>query len=277
MADETKPLVTDTPAPGTEATVAETKPAQDTQAELPEKYKGKSPAELAAILDEKEKFIGRQADEVGKFRQLESEVGQLRDYLGNLTTILTQGRQEQQPREPEPKEEFDFVNPDKWFNRKIAEERKRWEQEQTRRDGQRYVTEAQTNFSIGKGLAYKQNPRLYEGIEKDVEAFMFNAAKGGLPKEQLTVTENWDLVAKNIRMNRGEFDRIMPQTTKGMTATDVGTPAKPATRDPYEDDVLIDDDTRDFMRKEGISEKDAVEIIRSEQQAARKGLNRRPR
>lgn len=42
--------------------------------DIPAKYRGKSPAELARIAAEQEKFIGRQAQEVGEVRQLADQL-----------------------------------------------------------------------------------------------------------------------------------------------------------------------------------------------------------
>ena len=48
--------------------------SQEPEDDLPEKYKGKTPAELARMHQEAEKLIGRQAQEVGESRRLLDEV-----------------------------------------------------------------------------------------------------------------------------------------------------------------------------------------------------------
>ena len=49
-------------------------PVVDEDDDIPVKYRGKSPAELARIAAEQEKFIGRQAQEVGEVRQLADQL-----------------------------------------------------------------------------------------------------------------------------------------------------------------------------------------------------------
>ena len=74
--------------------------------DLPEKYKGKTAAELARMHQEAEKLLGRQS----------SEVGELRKVVDSY--IQTQLSQQQAPQEPEDEIDF-FVDPDKAVARAI--------------------------------------------------------------------------------------------------------------------------------------------------------------
>lgn len=58
-------------APDTE--IEETSPANEIE-ELPEKWRGKSAAELVRLIEEKEAMIGRQSNEVGGYRKLVDEL-----------------------------------------------------------------------------------------------------------------------------------------------------------------------------------------------------------
>ena len=74
---------------------------------IPEKYKGKSVAEIAKMHEEAEKLIGRQANEVGELRKLTDEI--LKQQLANS-----------QPKKEEQGNEVDFwSDPDTYLNKKL--------------------------------------------------------------------------------------------------------------------------------------------------------------
>lgn len=75
--------------------------------DVPEKYKGKSLAEIAKMHEEAEKLIGRQANEVGELRKLTDEI--LKQQLANT-----------QPKQEEQSTEVDFwSDPDTYLNKKL--------------------------------------------------------------------------------------------------------------------------------------------------------------
>lgn len=67
--------------------------------DLPEAYRGKSAAELAKIIADKESMIGRQAQEVGTLRQ---EIGQLRDLSDRLLDRQASASRSASRDEPHP-------------------------------------------------------------------------------------------------------------------------------------------------------------------------------
>lgn len=74
---------------------------------VPEKYKGKSVAEIARMHEEAEKLIGRQANEVGELRKLTDE-------------ILKQQLASSKPTQEEQATEVDFwSDPDTYLNKKL--------------------------------------------------------------------------------------------------------------------------------------------------------------
>lgn len=81
---------------------------EEAQAEVPERFAGKTQAELATMLVEAERFRGKQANEVGDLRKSV-------DTLLQAQLVAAQGQT------PEVEEEIDFfTNPDEAVNRKIA-------------------------------------------------------------------------------------------------------------------------------------------------------------
>ena len=80
---------------------------EEVKDDLPEKYKGKSAADIARMHEEAEKLIGRQANEVGELRKLTDE-------------ILKQQLASQKPTQQEEVSEVDFwSDPDTYLNKKL--------------------------------------------------------------------------------------------------------------------------------------------------------------
>ena len=85
----------------------ETAAPEEVKDDIPEKYKGKSVAEIAKMHEEAEKLIGRQANEVGELRKLTDEI--LKQQLANA-----------QPKQQEQAQEVDFwSDPDTYLNKKL--------------------------------------------------------------------------------------------------------------------------------------------------------------
>lgn len=102
------PITDDLSTFETEAQEPEVSEAQteETDDEIPEKYRGKSPAELARMHQEAEKLLGKQSQEVGEYRKL---------FDQHVQGQLSQVNQQQ-----EPEEEVDFFeDPDTAVSRAI--------------------------------------------------------------------------------------------------------------------------------------------------------------
>jgi hypothetical protein len=82
------------------------KQVEEVKEDLPEKYKGKSAAEIARMHEEAEKLIGRQANEVGELRKLTDE-------------ILKQQLASQKPKQQEETEVDFWADPDTYLNKKL--------------------------------------------------------------------------------------------------------------------------------------------------------------
>ena len=82
------------------------KQVEKVEDDLPEKYKGKTAAEIARMHEEAEKLIGRQANEVGELRKLTDEI--LKQQLAS------------KPQQQEEAPEVDFwADPDTYLNKKL--------------------------------------------------------------------------------------------------------------------------------------------------------------
>lgn len=242
---------------------------QDTPVGDP-RYSGKSPSELVGILGEKEKQIGRLGDEVGKVRQLETEVSTLKDYIYNLAF------QRESVKEPEPeKPAFDYTNPDAYIEKRVASIKQELVREYQAQEMRKSQAEAQIAFQAGKRDAYQGNKELFDGIERDVEGFLWNQARSGqIHPRLLGDKQTWVNIAQGIRLMRGETDMLMPKKTQPMRAADMETPSR-TKHDIEEGDVYLDDEERELAKNLGISEKEALEILRSEGKQRSAGANKR--
>lgn len=79
---------------------------QGVEDDLPEKYKGKSAAEIARMHAEAEKLIGKQANEVGELRKLTDEI--LKQQLASV-----------QPKQQQETEVDFWSDPDTYLNKKL--------------------------------------------------------------------------------------------------------------------------------------------------------------
>lgn len=92
--------------PGTDD-VQESQSGEHSEEELPDKYRGKSAADIARMHQEAEKALGRQGNEIGELRRVFDDF------------VQTSARSQQQPQQ-EPAEEVDyFVDPKSAVQRQI--------------------------------------------------------------------------------------------------------------------------------------------------------------
>jgi len=255
VADELTGQVADTPIPGA-ANEPET-PATDGGVDtLPPEYSGKSTADLAKILKDKQGFIEKQAEEIGELRRLREEVSYLKGAIESRQ--YERGMEVGQPEKPE-EFEFDFTRPkesvERLLDARLAQERKALEN----RERARNAWESQAAFERGKRTAYEKDPALYRGIERDIETALFNAWKAGAAtKETLENPKTWRTAAIYLRDDRGELDGVIGRRPVTPATTERPSAVKP--RD--EDEVAWDERDRREMARWGIGEKEALEGLK---------------
>ena len=265
MALESALPTSETPAStGTEQ--AQNAPSGEAQAtpEIEPQYAGKTPQELVNIIKEKEKFIGQQSNEaVGKVRSLEERLNYIQQAIESRPV-------QQAPVEQRPQRQFDITEPERYINETVDEKLTRFGSFLAQREAQREQRETIASIATGRKTAMKENPRLYEGIEGTVE----QAIRMGLSQkiiDPMTASnpDTWEAVAQRLRLERGEYDRVVPQAKKPMSATQ--TEAPNGRRSTTDDDIELTDEDRISAKQWGITEKEYVESVRRGRQMARKG------
>jgi hypothetical protein len=216
---------------------------------LPEKLVGKSAEEIAAGYLELEKKLGEQGRELGELR-------------ARVPQYQPQPQYYPQPQTQVPMPEFDYGKPEESVSRIVEARLEQERQQRAMYDVGRQATEAELNFNIAKEIAVSRNPRLYEGIERDVEAAAQVATRQwGLNPALLRDPKTLDRIAANIRFERGEYDRFQKPGVQPPQPSHSATPNLTRTAKAG---VELDDDSRRLAKEFGLSEQEAREIIEKE-------------
>lgn len=248
----TEPSPAPAAAPATEAT-------PQAPVIVPEKLAGKSAEEIASQYLELEKKLGEQGRELGELR---SRIPQQPQFQPPPPQFYPQ-----QPIQPEPRIEFDYGKPEESVIRIVDHlVEKRLEAERQNRathEVRQREQEAQVNYQSGRDTALKSNPRLFEGIEADVDQIMQTGYRQlGWHPAILRDPKAWERAAVNLRFDRGEYDRLAKPSIQPPQPSHTAVPnlAKSETKAGVE----LDDDTRKMAKEFGISEQEARDIIEKE-------------
>jgi hypothetical protein len=246
--------VTENETPDAPVTEAAPEAAPETTPKDP--YDGKSADDLKAMLKDAQKQIGKQSTEVG-------EVRRLREEMESLKQAVTRPQFDPgvyYPPQPAPEEEFDYANP-KASVEKLVEKRLNAERQQyLMRQAQENARDAQAGFENAKKVAYRDNPELFKGIERDVEGQLFQAWKmGAADKRMLGDPQTFVAAATLVRLNNGTLGEVY-QSRKTVTAPKMETPNSRRSADEG-DSVVLGRSARKFMEESGMTEKEALEAL----------------
>jgi len=248
--------------------------APEQQVETPEKYRGKSPEELASILQEQEKLMGRQAKELGDLRkqveQFQSMMAQFAPQIGIGQPPMGQMGFGIQPGVPDqfgqipyygggvdgaelPPDEIPTVQDvDKLVEMKIQQreaERMAWEE-------QRRVMEASMYLNTGRENAIKRNPKLYEGIDQQVATTIYNSfLSGAITPLQLADPQTWEKTALMVRAAMGEYDLSKYVNQPSPPPASIPYTERPQTVKPSEEksSATLTEEQKMFVRLAGFN------------------------
>ena len=210
-------------------------PQGDTGTPAKKPYDGKTPEELQAILDEKEKMIGKQAQEVGDLRAKASELENKLSFQSQFGNQPTQepnpfdtqfGKVEPETGTPEATatDPLFWNNPKEQYN-KWADERdsKRLEESQKR------DTEIRTDIYQAKPVieqAKKEAPHLFAGLsDQELEMALYNGRANNLvTRHALGDVKTYKQAAMWIQGEKSQY-QFNPAST--------GSPVPPAETGSY--------------------------------------------
>lgn len=214
-----------------EGSTAQAAPEQTTEPKVDDKFAGKTPEQLIAMVQERDQTISRQGTEVGEIRRefdrLREEQRQIELARQQREAMLLQQRQA----EPEPQDDpdFDFTKPVDSVKRTVLpdvfREFERRDQEARQRELLREQERAKFCFMEGQAKMSGSKSKLYEGIESDISNYLANEYFAGRVHPELLRNEDtWKTVAQVMRLRRGEMDRLMPEKREAVVAPNMDAP-----------------------------------------------------
>lgn len=253
------------------ATVGDIKKEQVSGAQAPDELRGKSVSDLAKELEDAKKRLDERDNQV-------KELSYKFEYLENLQKQIQAQRESQptyQPQQFEAAVEWDYDKPVDSVRRVVELERNKWEKEQTERERQKQAQEAVTCYTEGRKQAFRQFPKMLEGIEKEVETAVFESYRRGIisPYDMRT-TDPWFTAAQLIHLRNGNIDRIksaiqpmragseeLPTSGRAMGVSEPSEPSLDYT----------DRETLEVIDQMGINREEAEKIVKEEQERVRRG------
>jgi len=237
---------------------------------IPDKFKGKSAEDVYASYLESEKEKGRLAQELGEQRRITQ-------WLTEEKLRAAQQAQEQPPQE-QTKPEFDWEKPLETIDERV--ERKLAEREAAQKYYQRQNVFQRAAVAHDEGkAAMTKNPKLYEGIEGEVEQAVFQglapyANQGYDVSEALRNPKTWEQAAAFMRIQKSQYDRLS-FATQPMSAQAGELPSQ--TRQQVSAETIpITQDDRIEAAKVGITdEKEIREILQLGRKTYRGTLERK--
>lgn len=219
-----------------------------TTPEPAERWAGKSPEELLQIVREQDSMIGKQSTTIDTQKKdleyYEQQISQPKtpQYPQGQQFPTPYGQQTYDPYgqplpqqygmppwgqpQQEPPVQFNYENPMESVQTAVQRELQRADQKRQVEEARKYAYEAREGFEEGKNRARKSNPKLYEGIEKEVEgAIQGFYQQGFLRPSDMRREDTWETAAQVIRLKRGELNYLRPQSPSPMTPPHSETPA----------------------------------------------------
>lgn len=264
------PEDSDSPKESTKEAPTSQEQDQETPPDILPEYQGKTPAELAQMLKDREGTISRQGEELGTLRNENA-------YFRSSTPQQPQRQQSQglpapqQSPQGSTEEDYDWTDPKavKTFVTGIVAER----------DQQRNAIDAQNAFLAGHREAMKERPELFKDKEQEVGKLVEGFYRGSqgsqnpVTPDQLRNTDTWFAAAKLLDFQKTGFKDTPQTTVNPVDAPSTETPSSVKKQDlgEIEQHVELDYLSKEAAQDWGISEDRMKEIVRKEQVIDEKG------
>lgn len=263
-------------------------------------YEGKSPDELIDIIAKQKRDYGKQSTDVGDMRKrlealekpaddpepLDREPGydfnppQADPNYGFDPRAMPGPSPAPQPQD-DPKKDWDYEKPVDSTRNIVRDELTMFQQASMIRDFNKNKARAKIAFDTG-GAVLKKHKNLFGGIEREVKnavyGYYFPMVMQGAEVDHFMRDEQaWITAAQNIRLRRGEYDRLkVTKTPKPMAHSRTETPGGVRRKGGKRAVSLNygDDDLRKMMKEYKLTKAEAEDIIRTEQDMIGKGERR---
>ena len=220
---------------------------------------------MARLLDDQERMIGRQADEMGQLRQKTQSYEQ---WLSQMQLAQAQQAQTAPPAPPQaptddrPWAETDWANPDKAVDRRV-ERKLKTELDSLRR--QMVMETAASQAPIAKNMAKTMYPDAFKGVtDEELDRAMYGgAAAGNVMPQNLTKPEAWRMLGWILQGEKSNYKMPGPGVNPvSVTATETPMGAKPQSYG--EEPTVLDDAGRSILRGFGTDEGSYLKSRREE-------------
>lgn len=204
----------------------EPKQQEPGQKEVPENFKGKSPEELEKVASDRVEYLQKLQSEISQASSQKKELEQQLQYFQNMAAYYQQQQQqpgqsqEQQGQTPYPEtaeelKNFDWENPAASIKKIVDGRVDQVVTQYQQRQAQANYQKSTRAFEDMRQKFSKSNPKLFKGIENDVvqtvgNLFYQRAQNGEDVSSDLKNPKTWETVAKMIKVDRNDFDGLMP-------------------------------------------------------------------
>ena len=235
------------------------------------RFDGLSSDELLKIAKDQDSYIGERNQEIGDLKSrmdgFETSQEKQRQNFGDYG----QPQQEPPPITPTPAEttpSFNWDNPLTTVNELVDKKLAVKEDQVLKAQFNSNLHRAQTAFERGKSVM-KKHPNVFKGIEKDVEEqigkFYYPYLQQGTPVDQYISDEDtWIKTAQHLRLDRGEYDKLKPDTSSAVKPTITETPYQTTEQTSSSPVLELEPADRAFAKAMGLTEKQAKENIENE-------------
>lgn len=260
-------------------------------------YKDKSPDDLIAIIAKQKREYGRQSTDVGDLRKRLDALEKPADDQDqgpdpgfdfsppqmdpSYGFSAPQGQAPQQMPGPEPGKDWDYEKPVDSTRNIVRNELTMYQQAQMVRDFNKNRARAKIAFDAGSSVL-KKHKNLFGGIEREVKSavygFYYPMVMNGAEVDHFIRDEQaWITAAQNIRLRRGEYDRVkVSRSPKPMAHTKSDTPGGIRKKGGKRPVALNygDKEIREMMEQYKLTKAEAEDVIRTEQDMINKGDRR---
>jgi hypothetical protein len=236
--------------------------SQEDDSDIPEQWRKLDKRGLAKVLRDKDSFIGKLQDEK---RRAEAEASR---FAGRLETLEEQYQRVSARPEQEETFEFDYDKPAQSIGNiveKTIEKRERLRKEQ---ESKLLFDKVSRAHKDGFDAAVAANPKLFEGIESDVNNLVFQSMnpyvmQGHDVSGEVSKPSTFTKIAKFLRVEREEYDYLQGNTIQPVSDDPTMRPQSGgSTGTGKSPKSLITPKVRDMMEEFGISEKEAIAMAK---------------
>ena len=243
---------------------------------LPENLKGKTQEELAKMVVDKESHIGKLGTEIGDLRTAEQKTKDDLNYMKGVEEIRRHQEQKKvdeeaalrQPPEPD-KPKWNYEDPVKTVDERVDAKLRQDREEGFKARLAENVGSARSAFAEGQKIM-ETDKELYEGIEEETRKGVFQyyapfIQQGHDVSAQMRDPKAWKICAQNIRLGRGEIDKIKAEPKPGIdpvSPTDQGIPGSPTGNAAPVGE--LDPEVKKIADDYGLTPEEAAEVIQAE-------------